>query len=423
VVVVAVRAVNSLSEWITALALTAKSASGHSGSLASAAELQSDSVRAATEAMANLEQLVRSVSEGAREQAALAVHVGDQMVSACDMADQGGMAARSLADQAARASRTAEEGSASVTDALRLLQQVRESVCEGSRRVGDLVRVGGCIREVVLSIEQIARQTNLLSLNAAIEAARAGEHGHGFSVVAEEIRSLADRTAVLTREIGDLLKSVSQAGEQAVTAMDAGSSDVEAVAMAGEQAGQSLDAILKTVHSTADYARTVSETVVTMSAAVKSARESVDRMLDLAQENGEAATHMASAVEHAADMLHKVRSAATQIDRQASASCEITSEVAQSADTLSGALRQQAERLTEADNLTAALTESTGESERLLERFQFDWDRRKGESTPLAGSEGRPYRRTMTIQEAALKAWIEHESQAAPPADVTPLAA
>jgi archaellum component FlaC len=204
-----------------------------------------------------------------------------------------------------------------------------------------------------------------------------------------------------------LLQSVSEAGQQAVTAIDEGQAEVEAVGVAGEKAAEALQAILETVQNTAEYAGTVSEGVGSMSEAVESASESVDRMLGLARQNGVAAENMASAVELFTLQLHQVRSAAERIDERARAACSMTGETAQSAETLAGALEQQSRRLSEADDLTDALTASTEESEQLLARFQFEWDRRKGEVAPGVGKDGQVYARTMTIQQAALKAWVE----------------
>src|SRR5690606_41824365 len=107
------------------------------------------------------------------------------------------------------------------------------------------------IREVLTLIRGIADQTNLLALNAAIEAARAGQHGRGFAVVADEVRTLAPRSAESAREIGRVIQEIQRRVEQAATAMERATEQVDGGVAMAAQAGEALQAILAAIGQTA----------------------------------------------------------------------------------------------------------------------------------------------------------------------------
>ena len=128
---------------------------------------------------------------------------------------------------AARAATTARDGGAAVAQTIASIDEVRAAVLKSADQVTALGKQSSEVGAIVEAIDDIAAQTNLLALNAAIEAARAGEHGKGFTVVAAEVRKLAERTSSETKEIAARISAIQQQTAEVVAAMQAGSSKVE----------------------------------------------------------------------------------------------------------------------------------------------------------------------------------------------------
>ncbi|HEY4492477.1 MAG TPA: methyl-accepting chemotaxis protein, partial [Acidobacteriota bacterium] len=126
-----------------------------------------------------------------------------------------------------------------------------------------------------------AEQTNLLALNAAIIAAQAGEQGKGFAVVAEEIRELAERTAVSTKEIDTLIKAVQRDVANAVQTMLSGSQNVQEGVHLSNQAGESLKKILDSARASAGMAKEIAQVTVEQSAGIQSVNQVTDRVREM----------------------------------------------------------------------------------------------------------------------------------------------
>jgi len=167
--------------------------------------------------------------------------------------------AKEVADSAASAAEAATAAGQSTSSGLQVVQQAIESinllendVTEVNRVLQDLEGHSGAIGNVLNVIRGIAEQTNLLALNAAIEAARAGEQGRGFAVVADEVRSLAQRTQESTQEIQLTIEQLQEGAEAAVQAMEHGQGRVGEGVKHTREVGESLQEIAASVATIVD---------------------------------------------------------------------------------------------------------------------------------------------------------------------------
>jgi methyl-accepting chemotaxis protein len=151
-----------------------------------------------------------------------------------------GEAAQSAANAAKRTEESANEGATAIQNIITGMEQLRQNVQAGAKKMKNLGDRSMEITGIVDTISRISEQTNMLALNAAIEAARAGEHGRGFSVVAEEVRKLAERTAAATQEISKLVSAIHHETNETVAAIEKQTQVVEQESALVSKAGQSL---------------------------------------------------------------------------------------------------------------------------------------------------------------------------------------
>jgi methyl-accepting chemotaxis protein len=191
--------------------------------------------------------------------------------------------ARSMTDEAGKLS---VNGAILVQNTVDKIHIIATSVSNSSVVIKDLGVHSDKISNIVNVIKDIAEQTNLLALNAAIEAARAGEQGRGFAVVADEVRKLAERTAVSTREISSMIEMIQSRTHSAVQDMTEGATQVNMGVEMAEETGKSMNLIDSSSREVSSIVEEISNTLRDQKAASTNIAANVDKIAQMIVDNG-----------------------------------------------------------------------------------------------------------------------------------------
>ncbi|MDE3021436.1 MAG: CHASE3 domain-containing protein [Pseudomonadota bacterium] len=148
--------------------------------------------------------------------------------------------AKDVSESAQRATQTSLDGKKSVEEAIQGMQTIQEQMESIAESILRLSEQGQTIGDIIVSVNNLAEQSNLLAVNAAIEANKAGEHGKGFAVVAQEIRSLAEQSKQATSQVRTILSDIQKGTSAAVLAIEQGAKAVDAGVRQSREAGQSI---------------------------------------------------------------------------------------------------------------------------------------------------------------------------------------
>ncbi|MET3133709.1 twitching motility protein PilJ [Oxalobacteraceae bacterium GrIS 1.11] len=200
-----------------------------------------------TDLMAASQQQSREIQDASATVVKMANEITDVSKSASESAD---VARQSVA--------AARQGSTAVENAIKGMHEIREQIQETSKRIKRLGESSQEIGEITELISDITEQTNVLALNAAIQAASAGEAGRGFSVVAEEVQRLAERSAEAAKQIGALVRTIQTDTHDAVAAMEKSTQGVVEGARLSDAAGAALTDISQVSNRLAELIQGIS---------------------------------------------------------------------------------------------------------------------------------------------------------------------
>jgi twitching motility protein PilJ len=271
--------VRRINDAATRVTLATESAQKTSTELLSATERQSREIE---EVGATVQQMARSMTESSER------------------------ALRS-AQVARRSLDSARKGAGAVENTIKGMNGIREQIQETSKRIKRLGESSQEIGEIVELISDITEQTNVLALNAAIQAASAGEAGRGFTVVAEEVQRLAERSAEATKQIAAIVKTIQTDTKDAVGSMENATRDVVEGAQLSDAAGQALAEIGDVSTETARLIEQISSDTQHQAATAARVAETMKEILAITEQTAQGTRQTAVSVGQLADLAVELK--------------------------------------------------------------------------------------------------------------------
>ena len=251
-----VKGINSVTDQVTKATQDAQAVSNR---LFEASQRQSREIQQASGSVLQMAQSIDEVSQSAAQSARVAL----QSLTA------------------------AEKGAQSVQNQIAGMNDIRTQIQDTSKRIKRLGESSLEIGEIVELISDITEQTNVLALNAAIQAASAGEAGRGFTVVAEEVQRLAERSAEATKQIEAIVKTIQADTQDAVAAMERSTEGVVEGAKLSDAAGQALGEIRRVSSELADLIGGISTQTQKQSVSVSDVTRGMQDILKITEETTE----------------------------------------------------------------------------------------------------------------------------------------
>jgi twitching motility protein PilJ len=268
--------INSAAAQVTS---ATESAQATSVKLLQAAERQSKEIQEAGASVLKMARAINEVSASASK----SVSVARQSLSA------------------------AEKGQAAVSNSISGMGEIREQIQETAKRIKRLGESSQEIGEIVELIGDITEQTNVLALNAAIQAASAGEAGRGFTVVAEEVQRLAERSAEATKQIGAIVKTIQTDTHDAVAAMEKSTVGVVEGAKLSDAAGQALSEIGEVSRRLAQLIEEISVTAQAQAQAAGHVATTMQDILSVTKQTTEGTKQTAVSVGQIAKLAQELK--------------------------------------------------------------------------------------------------------------------
>lgn len=312
--------VKSISENIGFLSSSMEESSSSILELSASVEQVSNNISSLSglidEIASSIDEISQSIREVANNTEGLSV-AADTTASSMVQMDASIKEIEAYAEEASRISEevalNAKKGASAVNRTIEGMKEISKKVKDIEDVMGELKKKTEEIDKIVSVIDEIADETNLLALNAAILAAQAGEHGKGFSVVAQEIKALSERTAVSTGEIAEIIKAVHKGTSGVEKAVRDGTEIVSEGVRLSLEAGEVLNSIIRSAELSRDRIKEIARATLEQVKGSKEITDSADRIAQMAQQISRAMSAQSNTAELIRKASERMRDLSDQV--------------------------------------------------------------------------------------------------------------
>ncbi len=264
------------------------------------------------DASGRAQQISSSLLTASEQQSREIRDTGESVLRLADSINKVSSSALESAKVARQSLEAAEQGADAVHRTIAGMTDIREQIQDTSKRIKRLGESSQEIGEIVELISDITEQTNVLALNAAIQAASAGEAGRGFTVVAEEVQRLAERSGEATKQISALIQTIQADTKDAVAAMERSTQNVVEGAKLSDAAGQALGEIGTVSRQLAELIESISVTTNREAASAGTVAQSIQRILLVTEQTSDGTQLTAGSIGQLSELAQDLRNSVTR---------------------------------------------------------------------------------------------------------------